>query len=167
MAKASQQLNNIKIKLRIATREAIKKAAKEMAVYIVDIIKLRTRIEGEGLKGKLPALTSEAYKKLRAKSKNLSSETSPNESNLTATGQLIDALKSKVTGSKISITINNNKRKKELNGSKSGYTNNEIRKFVEDNGREFLGLTAAENKEALDLTTQIIETEIRNALRNT
>jgi len=168
MAKASTQLSNIKIKLKIATREAIKKAAKEMAVYIMDVLKIRIRLEGKGVNGSLPPLTSEQYIKLRSKSPLLSSDTSPNESNLTATGQMIDAMSGKAVGSKVSIEIKNTKRKKELSGAKSKLTNKQLQKIIEEEiGIEFLELNKQEREEAIDLATQIIEREIKDALRNT
>lgn len=167
MSDPVSQIKNIKIKLRVATRKAINKAAKEIAVYILDIIKIRTRYEGEGLKGQLKELKSVPYIKLREKSKNLSDETSPNKSNLTATGQLLDALQGKAVGDKVTIDIKNSKRKFELDGPSSSLTNKEVRRYVEESGREFLGLTQAEKDDAINVATQIIEQEIKDALRNT
>lgn len=165
MSDPGQKIKSLAIRLRIAQREAKKKALKELALIMPDVLKLRIQQEGEGLKGKLPPLTSDAYIKLRKKSKRLSPDTSPTKSNLTATGQMLEAIKTKITGDKLTIFINNNKRKADLSGRKSDLTNNELRKIIEDEvGTKFFDLTKEEREEATELATKIIADEIKSQL---
>lgn len=160
--KASEALRLQKIKVAKARREAIREAADQMAVIIKDFILLRTRFDESGLNGKLASLGEKTIA-ARRRSKKLSVDTTPETSNLTGTGQMLDALASKRNGSKITVEVKNTKRRKELAG-KSRLTNKEVQRFVEKAGREFLGLTAKERKEATDLATKIIADFMKNAL---
>lgn len=160
--KASETLRLQKIKLAKARREAIKEAADQMAATIKDFILIRTRFDNSGLNGPLASLDEKTIS-ARRRSSRLSSDTTPETSNLTGTGQMLDALTSKRNGSKITVEVKNTKRRKELAG-KSRLTNKEVQRFVEKAGREFLGLTAKERKEATDIATKIIADYIKNAL---
>jgi hypothetical protein len=157
------------------------KVALKLAQGLVEYIKLRTREEGEGTNGPLKPL-SESYKKQRSgelafftigkgdgrkvvsykpnKKPNLHPDTEPGKSNLTATGQMLDALRGRAGGGKVTIDIKPTTRRKELNGKRSGLTNNEVRQYVEDAGREFLKLSPDEKKDVIDLATQLINEEL-------
>lgn len=162
---------------------AQQKAAMELAVYIVDVLKLRTRIEGEGTNGKLKPLADSYIKQRRgelsfftigkgdgrtkvtyepSKSPKLHPDTSPDTSNLTQTGQLLDALRGRAGGGKVTIDIKKTKRKPDMYGNKSDLTNEDVRKFVEEAGREFLKLSPDEKKEVIDLTTKIITEQLKD-----
>jgi len=176
-----QKLNQLKNKYAGKLKIIQQKVALKLAQGLVEYIKLKTREEGEGTNGKLKPL-SESYKKQRAgelafftigkgdnrkvvsykpdKKPDLHPDTSPEKSNLTATGQLLDALRGRAGGGKVTIDIKPTKRKKELNGKRSGLTNNEVRQYVEDAGREFLKLSPDEKKDVIDLATQLINEEL-------
>lgn len=158
---ASSTIEALKRKYQVRIKIAQREAAKELAQIIVDFIKLRTQEEGDGTKGKLKGL-DEKYIEQRRKSKRLSSNTSPEKSNATATGQMIDALKGSSSGTKAKVVVKDSSRRKELNGGKSGLTNNEVRKYFEDNGREFLKLSPDEKKDMVDVATKLIKERLRD-----
>jgi hypothetical protein len=157
-----EKLKKIKNKYAGRIRIALQKAAREIAQPIVDLIKLRTRELGEnGNNEKLKIKQStENYRKRYED--NLHPDTSPGTANLTATGQLLDALRARAGGGKVTIDIKPTKRKGELSGSKSKLNNNQVREYVEKNpSNEFLKLSEAEKKEVIDLAAEIINKELR------
>ena len=160
---AQQTLAALKRKYQVRIKIAQREVAKELAQVIVDFIRLRTQEEGQGTKGKLDEL-DEKYIEQRRKSKRLSSKTTPEKSNATATGQMIDALKGSSTGSTAKVVIKDSGRRKELNGGKSGLTNNEVRQFFEDNGREFLKLSPEEKNDMVDIATKLIKERLKDLL---
>lgn len=161
----SKKLELFNKKLQVKIKLAQVKAAKALAEAIPEVIKLRTRQEGEGVSGPLKKLEDSTEKYRERYSDNLHPDTSPKTSNLTATGQLIDAIQGKSAGSKVKIDIKSGKRKNELSGGRSKQTNKEVRKYVEDAGREFLELSKAERKEAEELAKQIILEEISSVTK--
>lgn len=161
----SKQLELLKKKLQVKIRLAQAKAAKALAESIPEVIKLRTRQEGEGVSGPLKDLADSTIEYRQKYSDNLHPDTSARTSNLTATGQLIDAIQGKSAGSKVKIDIKGGKRKGELSGGKSTKTNKEVRKYVEDAGREFLELSKVERQEAEELAKEIILEEIRSVIK--
>jgi hypothetical protein len=161
----SKQIDLLKKKLQVQLRLAQAKAAKALAETIPEVIKLRTRQEGEGVSGSLKDLEDSTIKYRERYSDNLHPDTGPRTSNLTGTGQLIDAIQGKSFGSKVKIDIKSGKRKGELSGGRSKKTNKEVRKYVEDAGREFLELSNAERKEAEELAKDIILEQIRDVIK--
>lgn len=151
----------IKTKIRLAQI----KAAKRIAEILPDAIRFRTRYAGEGINGPLTPLKESTKKYRKRYRENLHQDTSPDESNLTATGQLLDAIAAKNVGSKIVVTVNKRRRKDELSGSRSGLTNDKVRKYVEDAGREFLELTDQERKEVIEEAEKIIKEELRSVIK--
>lgn len=160
----SEKIKSLKIKYRVAQREAIKKAAEELAQIIPEIIRLRTRQEGQGTSGNLKGLSPLTKAMREFYSDNLHPDTTPIKSNLTATGQLLDSITGKRESDKVKISLKG-KRKKELSGARSKLTNDEVGKYVRENGREFLKLSVDEKQEAIDLATQIILEQIKDALK--
>lgn len=139
------------------------RAARELAKFIPAMIRERTR-SGQGLLGSLDGLST-SYVKFRERVKaRLSKETSPSKSNLTATGQLLNAIIGEATGTVVKIFISPKPRKKELNPSANA-SNRDIRKYVEEGGREFLGLTANERRVIEEEAAEVIKTEIRKAFK--
>lgn len=161
----SKKLDILKKKLEVKTKLAQTKAAKELANVIPEVIKLRTRQEGEGVKGPLKKLETSTINYRERYEDNLHPDTDPRTSNLTATGQLIDAIKGKSSGTKVKIDLKKGKRKRELSGGRSTKTNQEVRKFVEEAGREFLELSKDEKKEATELAKEIILNELRKVIK--
>ena len=87
-------------------------------------------------------------------------DTSPSTSNATATGQMLNSMKGKASGTKITIELNAT-RKGELNGKRSKLSNSEVNKYYEQGKGEWFALQEAEKQEALDYATEIIKEEIR------
>jgi len=113
---------------------------------IANGIRVRTRLGKGDDNKKLKELKASTKKKRKRYKKNLSEFTKPNKSNLTATGQMLDSIKSKTDGSKIIIDFRK-KRTTELDGTPSELTNTEVAIFSEQLGRLFFGLTPLQRKE--------------------
>lgn len=179
---ASSKIGAIKRKYQVKIKIAQREAAKDIAQVIVDFIKLRTQEEGQGTKGALKPL-SESYIEQRKgnlaffttpdgrkvpytpkKKPKLSSKTSPEKSNATATGQMIDALKGFSKGNIATVIVKDSTRRKELIGGKSGLTNDEVREFYEANGREFLKLSESEKSDLVDEATRLIKARLKDLL---
>lgn len=124
-----------------------------------DRIKKRTRL-GTGVNGKpFNALKSAPYKQQRRRSR-LSAKTTPAKSNVTATGQLVDSLtvvKAKLTGAVSYVFKIGDNRGRDLGGKSSKIGNKQLNKYVEGQGRKWLGLTKAQLNE--------IQREIRQFIR--
>jgi len=150
----------LQVKIRVATREA----AKEIIQVVIDVIKIKARFEGEGKSGSFDELEETTVKYRQRYAKNLHPDTEPSKSNITATGQMLDALTGKSSGSKVTVFIKNNKRKKELSGARSTLTNEQVRSHVEK-VREFLVLSEQDKKEVIDVATEIIRQSIKDLLK--
>jgi hypothetical protein len=161
-AKAS--IEKIKRKTAVATRIATREAAKEIIQVVIDVIKIRARLEGEGGKGKFKKLEPSTIAIRERYERNLSKDTTPETSNLTATGQLLDAITGKSVGGKVTITVKKTKRKRELSGSRSGLTNEQVRSYVE-NEREFLTLNEQDKDEVIKVATEIVKEKLRDLLK--
>jgi hypothetical protein len=162
----SKKLELLKQKIQNKTRIAQAKAAKELAKLIPDVIRLRTRQEGEDSSNRpLKRLEKSTQLYRERYQDNLHPDTDPRTSNLTATGQLLDAIQGKSTGSKVRVDIKAGRRRGELSGSDSSITNKKLREYVEQSGREFLELSEAEREEAIELVKEIILQEIRGVIK--
>lgn len=150
-----------KAKLERAIKQGQIRAARELAKSIPDLIRERVRA-GLGLSGPLKALSDNYVKFRRRVARRLAATTSPNQSNLTATGQMLAGIIGEATGSIIRIFIRGN-RKREINGQ-GGKTNNEIRKYVEKD-RPFFELTNAERQVIAKSAAETIKQEIKRALK--
>ena len=161
---AAETINKLNRKLQVKVRVATREAAKEVIQVVIDIIRLKARLEGEGKSGKFKELAESTIKYRERYERRLHPDTTPSTSNLTATGQLLDALSGKSSGDKVTIFIKKNKRRKELSGSKSGITNDEVRAFVEKE-REFLYLSEQDKKEVIEVAVGIIRDKLRSLLK--
>lgn len=160
-------------------KQAQIKAARSLALSIPEMIRQRV-LSGEGLNGTLKAL-SQSYIDFRKglvrfaringilvplrrniKAPKLSSDTTPTKSNLTATGQMLNAMVGEANGTVIRITIKGD-RTRELTGEPK-LSNNEVRKHVEVE-RPFFGLTKKERAIIDKNAMEIIKQEIRRALK--
>lgn len=161
---ADKILGALKKKVQVRIKIAQQKVARELAPVIVDVVKLRTREEGIGTYGALKKLEDSTIEIRERYSSNLHPDTSPSKSNLTATGQLLDALRGTASQGKVTVDIKPTSRKAELSGKKSKktLTNNDVREYVEDNGREFLKLSDAENKEVRELATELMQEQFKD-----
>lgn len=161
----SNKLKDLSNRLKVKIKLAQVKAARALAETIPEVIRIRTQQEGDGVNGQLKALESSTKKYRKRYKANLSSDTDPDRSNLTATGQLLNSIKGKNIGSKVVIEPGKSKRKGELSGGKSRLTNKEVNKYVDENGREFLRLNKQETEEATNLAKDIIAEELRSVIK--
>lgn len=150
------------LKIKRATEQGIRKAARSLAKSLPEMIRQRTR-SGRGLLGTLAGLSS-GYVEKRKKSKRLSKETSPTKSNLTATGQMLNALKGIASGSIVTVFVADKARTRELGGGDSTKTNKEVARYADETGRPFLGITPQEEANARKEATKIIADEIKRVL---
>lgn len=160
---ASAQLRIQQKKIERAIFQAQKRAARELIQIIIDTIRTRTRLLGEFADGSKIASKklSPLYVKQRERySNNLDSDTTPTTSNATATGQMLNSMKGKASGTKITIDLKTGRRK-ELAGNKSKLTNSEVNKHYEENKGEWFALQESEKQEAIDYAAEIIKEEIK------
>ena len=163
--KASAALRIQQKKIENAVFQAQKKAARELVQVLIETIKNRVRLLREDMDGnKFPDLSDKYIEKRKKFSSRLSKETSPDTSNATATGQMVDAMKGKASGSKIIIDLKSGRRK-ELDKSKSRLTNNEVNFWYQMNFGVWFGLQDKEKQEAIDYAAEIIEEEIKKVLK--
>ena len=150
---------------KIQDRRLSARNMKEFGERAVDQIKSRSR-RGFGLtpdgsrqtRFKNLAKSTKDYRKRY--SKNLDSNTSPNKSNITATGQMLDALKVSSRNSEFSIGFRSGRRKRELSGGPGRISNEEVAFWVEENGRKFLGLTRQEKNTLIKKVINEIDKDI-------
>jgi type II secretory pathway pseudopilin PulG len=165
MAAPSAQMRIIQKKIERAVFQAQKKAARELIQVIIDAIRTRTRLLKELASGKqIPANDDSTIKARERYSKRLDADTTPSTSNATATGQMLNSMKGKANGTKITIDLKSGRRK-ELSGAKSTLTNSEVNKYYEEKKGEWFALSDAERTEAIDYAAEIIKEEIKNVLK--
>ena len=172
-----EKIRKFKEKYGAQIKKGLNEAAQKAAEKTLNDVVKRTK-EGYGTNGKLKELST-SYKEFRKRwSAFLASDTSPNKSNLTATGQLLEALYYRVVGSRFFIKVNSKNRDEGLGGEnlvrvqvskkksemKSKLTNEQVRKFVEDAGREFLQLNDEEKKNLERFTADILRQSLREIL---
>ena len=163
---ASAQIRLAQKKIKNAVFQAQKKAARELVQILIDVIRTRTRLMKELASGAaIPRLTSKQYIAKREKfASGLDADTSPNTSNATATGQMLNAMKGKVTGTKITIDLKSGRRK-ELDKRKPTLTNSQVNKYYEEGKGVWFDLQESEKNEAIDYATEIIKQEISKVLK--
>lgn len=161
---ATKDLKKIKEKYAANATKAQNLAAKELALAIVEVIRLRTREEKKGTKGNLKKLKPSTIKFRERHQGNLHPDTTPSTSNLTASGQLLDAIQGYAQGRFAKVNMKLGKRKPGIDGRKSDLTNEDLRKYVEET-REFLALSAREKKEAQALAAQLFEENFKSLLK--
>lgn len=158
--KPDEQIAKIKHKYSKQIKEALREVTRIGAEKAMnDVIKITK--QGIGSDGaKLKELKASTIAFRRRWSAFLAKDTSPAKSNLTATGQLLDALYFRTVGSRFFIKVNTKTRGDDLGGYDRGLTNDQVRQYVEEAGREFLKLS---DKEKQDLT-EFIRKEFENRL---
>ena len=97
--------------------------------------------------------------------KRLSKKTSPATSNLTATGQMLDAITYKIAPFLIYIFVKDDKRKQELSGSHGRLTNSRVARYAKEGGRSFMGLIKYERKALARKLREFILDRIRKSTR--
>lgn len=162
----SVQLSDIEKKIESKIDRAIDlslddKLARDLVEQIVKRTKLGYGVGENGEQTRLARLSDSYAERRRRLKGELDTDTSPKRSNLTATGQLLDALVGKIRNGDIVISIEGN-RNGELGGYPSKYTNEEIADFVERQGRKFLGLTNSEKNALIRELRKRVERHLNN-----
>jgi hypothetical protein len=162
-------------KLRKLARASDEVVFKVNLDYLLDdipkIIRVRTRL-GKGVKDgkatRLKALKSSTKKHRERYKGELSPETSPSRSGLTATGQMLESIAgkiSKATGSLRVIFLITGKRTKELSGSSPTSTNDDIARYAREKGRPFFNLTDSERNGIQRKVAQTIKKAVRELFK--
>ena len=143
-----------------------KRVLTELGRLAIKLIQKRTR-RGLGLveNGRRPKKfrgLTEAYIAQRRRSKDLNRRlTSPAKSNLTFTGALVDSIRIvSLNENTKTIEIDANKRRR-----KGGVTNEQIAEWLADDGREFLNLSAREQREIVDQFNRSFRTQFEKTRR--
>ena len=118
--------------------------SKQVGYLIIKFIKQRSR-SGKDINGQKFDGLSGPYKDYRQRyKKNLHETTTPKKSNITATGQMLDSMKSEGKAGQIVVNGPSGRRAKELDGKSRGGNNKDVARYVTEQGREFFGLTTEE-----------------------
>jgi hypothetical protein len=164
MAAKLLNLRRLSKQLRdLAKDQAIRDAVGADAVRI---IKGRTRL-GRGVSDQGGSIRlaplSPSYKRFRKLyASKLGEFGSVNKSNLTMTGQMLNAIKHRrgVTGS-IVIYVNKRTRRNPFSKKAKKLTNAQVAEYVAENGRPFLGLDRQESKIIQGLWLTLVREKIR------
>jgi hypothetical protein len=161
-----RKLNNARLKAR---REATKYLRKRIPEYII----LRTK-SGEGIDREFSKLDESTISNRERYTRQLSRDTSPSESNITASGQLLKAIISEIIGNTLKFSINDKIRKKfpkpknpRKNAINKPVTNREVQGYLEgrsDKYFKFFGLSDYDmkelSKETKDFILEILKREL-------
>lgn len=147
MSKNTEVFKRLEDKLERLVKDSFTQAVTQsLANDIAQQIKKRTRlgygVDESGNQVRLAPLKESTIQRREDYSENLSDAARPSRSSLTATGQLLDAIKGVGSVARVEITIKGN-RTKELDGSRSRINNTQLSKFVQVL-RPFFGLTRPE-----------------------
>lgn len=149
-------LKDLQIRLKSLINGVVDKALMgEVGQEVVGMVKDRTRKgfgvpQNLGAKKPLPGI-SESYKKQRRRLRGqgkLSSETTPNKSNLTNTGKLVDSIDYTATSNEVKV-------------EPQGRSNQKKAAFQADAGRIAFNLSKSENKKILKLIEDSITKDIK------
>lgn len=160
-----QQIKKFKDKYGVRIKKTLNYLTKIAAEKTYKELIARTK-NGQGTDGPLKPLSGKYIGFRRQWSAFLAKDTSPAKSNLTATGQLLEALYYRVVGDRFFIKVNTKNRSEGLGGEKleeikktnkkgvtktvgyqSKLTNDQVRKYTEEAGREFLALSEKEKED--------------------
>lgn len=180
MANPSAQMRIIQKKIERAVFQAQKIAARQLVQVLIDAIRTRVRLlkelaDGAPIpgfpnsvvtkNGKKITLPYSLYVKQRERySSRLDADTAPDVSNATATGQMLNSMKGKANGTKITIDLKTGRRK-ELSGAKSSLTNSQVNKYYEEKKGEWFNISDTERAEAIDYASKIIKEELKKVLK--
>lgn len=147
--------------IKALDRSVSKKALKPVARKAAQIIYRRVK-SGRGVvnANKVPAKAtrlkklSDKYKSRRKKVGVKGKFGTPGKSNLTFTGQMLEALEGEAKKQRIEIFINDSDR------SDSDSSNSEIAEFVQEQGRPFLSLTKAELNIIIQELDEVLQREL-------
>lgn len=178
-----EKIRDFKVKYAKRIKETLNDVAKIAAEKTMNDVIARTK-SGIGSNGQLKALSAKYIGFRRRWSAFLAKDTSPAKSNLTATGQLLEALYYRVVGTRFFIKVNTKKRSEGLGGEKlvtitktnkkgkkkvvgyeSSLNNDQVRKYTEDAGREFLALSEKEKEDLRKFTAEQLKIMLSDILK--
>lgn len=162
MADYTDQLINFRLEVEKELNKFLKtEFLKKYGDKIIDIIYKRTKtgkgVSDSGNKASITKLQAlaQSYIERRKKKPGKGEFFSPSRSNLTYSGQLLDAMTFNISNGVISVYIKDSTR------SDSDSTNAEVANYVEENGRKFFNLAVEEQK----IITTMIEKDVRDIIR--
>jgi len=127
-------------------------------------IRKRTRlgfgIGSSGKQTKLNPLSGKYIEQREAYSENLSDQTKPRRSNLTATGQMLDSIQGGAKAGNVIVEISGS-RKAGLTGSRGTASNADVARYVQEQGRPFFGVTTPERRSLIREIKQVILRRLR------
>lgn len=178
-----EKIRDFKVKYAKRIKETLNDVAKIAAEKTMNDVIARTK-SGIGSNGQLKSLSAKYIGFRRRWSAFLAKDTSPAKSNLTATGQLLEALYYRVVGTRFFIKVNTKKRSEGLGGEKlvtitktnkkgkkkvvgyeSSLNNDQVRKYTEDAGREFLALSEKEKEDLRKFTAEQLKIMLSDILK--
>lgn len=164
MSKNSDKLKALSERISQSVAESVSAAeSKRLGDALASQIKKRTRLgygSENGQQKRLRGL-SERYKEYREEhAEDLSQATRPGRSNLTATGQMLDSITGVGTKGRVNVEIKG-QRTKELGGRRSRLSNNQVARYVQEQGRAFFNVTKAEKNSLAREVKQLILTRLR------
>ncbi len=197
----AEQIKAFKEKYGVRLKKTIKYVTKKTGDKALEDLKRRTK-EGTGTEGKLKQLSGDYIAFRRRWEAFLAKDTSPAKSNLTATGQMLDALYLRVVADKFFIKVNTKNRDEALGGEnlvevkkdtfktvkkknffgkvkktktktgtktvgfQSKLTNDDVRKYTEEAGREFLKLSDEETRQLKEFALSEFKIALSDILNN-
>lgn len=165
MSKNQKTIDAIINRFKQATEVAVTpQESKRLGDLMARQVRTRTRLgygaTQNGSQRKLDRL-SERYKEYREDhAEELSGATTPGRSNLTATGQMLDAIQAVGSRGKVVLELVG-KRTGELGGRRSRLTNAQVAKYVQEQGRRFFDFTKAERNFLVREVKQLVLAQLR------
>jgi hypothetical protein len=158
----ADKIRRIREELEKAIREVTSsESLKKLAEDLPERIKVRTRLgygvsDNGGPRKRLEPLaaSTKRSKNYKKKSGKLSNQTTPNRSNLTDTGELLDNL------------VVESSKDSEVTIKPKGERNEKVARYVTEQGREFLNLSKPELKGFLDNLGKALLDKINKVLKS-
>ena len=135
------------------------------AVVVASSVSVKEAKSLRASKGALKGLAKQR-KFLRLNKPKLSKQTSPSKSNVTQTGQVINAMRrtASVGLNKVITIFLSDTRGPDMYGNKSGKTNTEVARLLHKQGRGFFTIAKTEEKRVMRFLKKLISDKIRRAL---
>jgi hypothetical protein len=190
--KPEDKIRKYKEKYSERLKKTTKLVTQQAGQFAFDLLIIRTK-SGFGTNGILDDLSINYVEFRKRWSAFLADDTSPETSNLTATGQLLDALFLRVVANKFLIKVNTKKRQEGLGGEaleevkkatytgkgenrkktgekvtgfQSKLTNDQVRKFSEDAGRVFLEFNEQEKQKVRQFAKELFKEYLSDIITN-
>jgi hypothetical protein len=158
--KPEDQIKKFKEKYDLVIKKAVKEVTKETGTFAFDLLLNRTKA-GFGTSGSLKNLSPKYIEFRRKWQSFLADDTDPDTSNLTATGQLLDALFLTVVGSKFFIRVNSKNRSEGLGGEELEAITKDVYKTIKT--KSFFGLVNVKEKRKVGTKTTGYQSKLKNS----